>query len=106
MSKLSIHLITRLINILYCLPRREHLSAPLLSAKRFRIIFTLVINKTGNAKKSTNDQLNNDQMFTGSENNFVLERVLTRNFICEFQLRDYPFDKQVCDMVFVMQVCL
>ena len=63
-----------------------------------------MINRTGDSIRSPINQLYNDQLYKGSENNFILRRVLTRKFICEFQLQNYPFDTQVCNMTFVMQV--
>ena len=50
------------------------------------------------------DHLNNNHLYRGNENDIVLSRIFTTKFICEYQLVQYPFDTQVCEMVFVMQV--
>ena len=64
----------------------------------------MLINRTGKYHVSKIDHLHNNHMYLGKENDIVLSRIFTTKFICEYQLIYYPFDSQVCDLVFVMQV--
>ena len=42
--------------------------------------------------------LKENQLYKGSENPFVYERVYDLQLYCEFQLAMYPFDKQTCSI--------
>ena len=64
----------------------------------------MLINRTGKYHVSTVDNLHNNHLYLGKENDIVMSRIFTTKFICEYQLKHYPFDTQVCDLVFVMQV--
>ena len=66
----------------------------------------MMVNRTGNATESAMTDLQNNHIYSGDENDLILQRIFTEKFICEFQLQYYPFDTQVCDMIFIMQVCL
>ena len=65
---------------------------------------SMLINRTGKYHVSTVDNLHNNHLYLGKENDIVMSRIFTTKFICEYQLKHYPFDTQVCDLVFVMQV--
>jgi len=45
--------------------------------------------------------LHNVQLFDGGQNPLIMSRVYTEEFICTFNMRDYPFDTQTCQMIFV-----
>ena len=64
----------------------------------------MTIERLGNATPSGIQDLYNNHMFSGEENVLRLSRTFTTEFICNYELRDYPFDTQVCTMVFVMKV--
>lgn len=38
------------------------------------------------------------KMYSGEENPLIISRVYYTNFICDFNLVLYPFDRQHCDM--------
>ena len=67
---------------------------------------SMMINRTGSAIESPILNLYNNHIYGGDENDLILQRIFTEKFICEFQLQYYPFDTQVCDMIFTMQVYL
>ena len=50
------------------------------------------------------NNLHNNHLYLGKENDIVLSRKFTRQFICEYELQMYPFDSQVCSMVIVIKV--
>ena len=64
----------------------------------------MTIERLGNATPSGIQDLYNNHMFSGEENLLRLSRTFTTEFICNYELRNYPFDTQVCTMVFVMKV--
>ena len=64
----------------------------------------ITIERNGTADISPLADVQNNHIYKGSENELILSRVYTTNFICEFELVSYPFDVQKCSMIFVMQV--
>ena len=64
----------------------------------------ITIERNGTADISPLADVQNNHIYKGSENELILARVYTTNFICEFALASYPFDVQKCSMIFVMQV--
>lgn len=46
------------------------------------------------------DLCRTDDLYLGSENTLLLEQMYTIAFTCQFQLQFYPFDSQVCSLVF------
>ena len=64
----------------------------------------MTINRIGKATPSGIQELYNNHLYSGEENHLMLSRTFTTEFICSFQLENYPFDTQVCTMVFVMKV--
>ena len=64
----------------------------------------ITIERNGTANISPLTDVQNNHIYKGSENELILSRVYTTNFICEFELASYPFDIQKCSMIFVMQV--
>ena len=64
----------------------------------------MTIKRIGEATPSGTHELYNNYLYSGEENLLMLSRTFTTEFICNFQLEHYPFDTQVCTMVFVMKV--
>ncbi len=58
----------------------------------------------GTARASPLSMVSNNHLFSGLENDLVLSRVYTTSFACEFHMEYYPFDQQICTMIFVMRV--
>ena len=56
------------------------------------------------ASVSSLDKLQNDHIYKGEDNELILSQVYTTDFICDYDLRSYPFDYQKCRMNFIMQV--
>ena len=52
---------------------------------------------------SNNDFILQDYGFDGLSNAISLTREYYQEFVCEFSLNYYPFDTQVCHMVFALQ---
>ena len=44
------------------------------------------------------EEVDEKEIFKGSENRLTLEQIYTHQFTCLFRLGDYPFDKQVCSI--------
>ena len=42
-------------------------------------------------------------LFPGSNNAILLKREYYQEYSCEFDLRYYPFDTQMCEMIFQIQ---
>ena len=66
----------------------------------------MFIKRMGKHHASPINHLNNNHLYLGKENDIVLSRIFTTKFICEYELKQYPFDTQICEMVFVMQVLI
>ena len=67
---------------------------------------SMMIHRSGNATESALENLHNNHIYRGDENDLILQRIFTEKFICEFQLQYYPFDTQICNMILIMQVGL
>ena len=65
----------------------------------------ITVEQNGAGDASPMDEIQNNFIYKGSENELILSRVYTTNFLCEFGLSRYPFDTQKCSMIFIMQVC-
>ena len=57
--------------------------------------------RQGNFTRSPRSFLDNIYIFKGSENPIKNERLYEINWICNYQIQWYPFDTQLCSMVFV-----
>ena len=64
----------------------------------------MTIKRTGKHHVSALNNLHNNHLYLGKENDIDLSRKFTRQFICEYELQMYPFDSQVCSMVMVIKV--
>ena len=49
------------------------------------------------------EELQNDHVYKGIENDLILSQVYTTSFTCEYDMAGYPFDNQKCSMIFTMQ---
>ena len=64
----------------------------------------ITVNRNGTPTVSSLEEIQNDHVYKGEENELILSQVYTTKFICIFDLRMYPFDVQKCSMIFIMQV--
>ena len=55
----------------------------------------VVVQKEGAAKKSLMTDIDEAEIFKGSENSLRMEQTYTHAFQCVFELSNYPFDTQV-----------
>ena len=54
-------------------------------------------------RKGTYNELKNKRLFEGRENPLSMSRFYKTSYICNFDMRWYPFDTQVCSMEFVIE---
>ena len=52
------------------------------------------VKKEGEAKKNLKEDIDEAEIFEGSENSIRMEQTYTRPFQCVFELAKYPFDTQ------------
>ena len=62
------------------------------------------IQRNGTSEISPLASIQNDHVYSGSENDLILSQVYTTRFTCEYDMRAYPFDSQKCSMIFIMEV--
>ena len=62
-----------------------------------------IVKRLGNSTRSGNEYDEDIQIFEGSENTIRLSRAFDIEFICEYDMRWYPFDSQTCYMVVLME---
>ena len=65
----------------------------------------MYVTRNGNHSVSPIEEVHNNHLYSGSENELTISRVFATTFSCEFYLSYYPFDIQNCSMDFVLQVC-
>merc|ERR1712224_47073 len=63
----------------------------------------ITVNRNGTPTVSSLKEIQNDHIYKVEENELILSQVYTTQFICEYDLRNYPFDVQKCSMIFIMQ---
>jgi len=56
-------------------------------------------NESYSPKSNSLEDAHNVLLFDGSSNDLVFSRVYTESFICDFNMRHYPFDVQHCDLI-------
>ena len=66
----------------------------------------LTIMRNGTATVSPMNEIQNDHIYLGIENDLVLSQVYTTSFTCMFGMQGYPFDTQKCSMIFILEVRL
>ena len=64
----------------------------------------ITIQRNGSAMTSPLEEIQNDHIFSGAENDIILSHVYTTSFTCKYDMAAYPFDRQTCSMIFIMQV--
>ena len=60
---------------------------------------TIFVEKRGEHKLSGSDENENIQYFAGTENPLQLQRFYNQRFLCNYQLKWYPFDIQRCKLI-------
>ena len=60
--------------------------------------------RNGTATVSPMNEIQNDHIYLGIENDLVLSQVYTTSFTCMFGMQGYPFDTQKCSMIFILEV--
>ena len=63
----------------------------------------MTIRREGNYRSSLPEEVVASRIFKGSENPLTISRVYSKEFLCEFDMGDYPFDTQECSIVLVMK---
>ncbi len=63
----------------------------------------VTIQRRGSYKVNLPSDLEIAHTYKGAENPIVMTRTYSTDFICEFDMSNYPFDTQLCSMVFVMK---
>ena len=61
-------------------------------------LLSLKIRQKGKATSYINSQLQENEIYSGNENPLILSRIYELIFHCEFELRNFPFDTQICLM--------
>ena len=62
-----------------------------------------MVKRLGNSTRSGNDYDEDISIFEGNQNSIRLSRSYDIEFICEYDMRWYPFDYQTCLMVVLME---
>ena len=62
-----------------------------------------IVRRLGDSIRSGTEYDEDIQIFEGSENTIRLSRAFDIEFICEYDMRWYPFDSQTCYMVVLME---
>ena len=62
-----------------------------------------IVKRLGSSTRSGTEYDEDIQIFEGSENTIRLSRAFDIEFICEYDMRWYPFDSQTCYMVIMME---
>ena len=61
---------------------------------------TMMVNNYGSKQHNTKDHLQNEFEYTGWQNSISMLREYSNDFICDFNMAMYPFDIQICNMIF------
>ena len=59
--------------------------------------------KLGEYVRSGFDFVDNTYIYEGKDNPITMSRTYDAKFLCKYDLREYPFDTQVCFMEFIMK---
>ena len=65
-------------------------------------LFTIVPNPNVRYERNSLSVRENAFLFPGKENKMIQEKEISCEFICEFDYKWYPFDSQVCPLIFNM----
>ena len=66
----------------------------------------MTIQRIGSFRSSPQENLHNNHLYDGSDNNLSISRAYSIDFKCTFAMHYYPFDIQICTMDFVLGVCI
>ena len=84
------------------LPSLEFKTTPNL-AMTLRDNFLVVEVTPGNARLEDDlTKIHEEQIHKGSRNELISTRIYNQMFECEYELQYFPFDKQVCQMIFAL----
>ena len=64
----------------------------------------VTIIRNGNFSISPKEELRNDHIYDGKENDISITRTYNTDFDCDFNMGYYPFDIQQCNMNFILGV--
>ena len=56
----------------------------------------IFVQRDGEAQRNSIKDIDESEIFKGTENSLKMEQIYTRAFQCVFKLAKYPFDTQVC----------
>jgi len=59
----------------------------------------LMVKQESSARLDKNNNLQENELFDGSQNPFIYKRYFDLNLRCNFQFSSYPFDEQVCNIL-------
>ena len=62
----------------------------------------VTINRIGKFARSEKSKLQNTYVYKGGDNPLTIARVYDNEFLCDFDMRVFPFDTQNCSIVMVM----
>ena len=63
----------------------------------------VTIERKGDFMRSDQSKLQNTYIFEGGENPLTIARIYDIEFICEFNMRVFPFDTQNCSIILIMK---
>jgi hypothetical protein len=66
----------------------------------------MYVERHGNYTISSTQDLHINHYYKGRDSYMLLSRFYNTNFICIFDMEYYPFDTQICNMTFTLQVSL
>ena len=66
----------------------------------------ITINRSGPYEASPMTEIYNNHIYAGDENELLLTRIYTTSFTCDFNMAQYPFDIQECNMIFILKVSI
>ena len=55
----------------------------------------VMVQREGNFTRNSLDEIDEAEIFKGTENSLLMEQTYTHDFQCVFKLDEYPFDTQV-----------
>ncbi len=65
---------------------------------------SLTVARTGNFTINPSQELYTNHLYNGWDNNITMSRTYSVDFLCTFNMMYYPFDRQECNMTFVLPV--
>ena len=65
-----------------------------------------IIKKEGDFVRNSEEILSNNFLYSGAENTIIVSRNYDQEFICNFNIANYPFDIQKCTMEFITTISI